>query len=740
MLQALLKPKSEDRSSNSQRNPKPENRIARAERGWHRSAGLQSAVPSRRAKCLECGAFTAAFVPLMPKLGQFVIRHSPAAPKRSEGRSFVIPVFLLTLLLLASTAVGADTPLPFLSPIFSDNMVLQRGKPVRIWGWVRPGETVSVELAGYKATATTGADGRWQMELKVPAPGGPYTVTISDAEQTVVLHEVLVGDVWLCGGQSNMELGLSHAQNGAEEIKAANHPEIRLFTVRQHVSYAPATVVQGAWKICTPETAGENGGFSAVAYFFGRKLQAELHVPIGLIQDCWGGTPAESWMNPATLRLLKDFDPLLDEIARLHQKGGPEYGSFLMHWLDEYDKGNNLWSAADFDDSNWKTLQVPDGFAELGLADAPGICWFRRDLTLPDPLPPGRAVLHLGVIDKMDTAYLNGHWVGASSWVENPRAYFINDGILKPGKNVLAVRVFKNKPSGGFLSKADDLYLALGDGSKIPLAGEWRGALSCDARPPHPLPLTYENYPTMPAILFEGMIQPLAPFSIRGAIWYQGEANFLRAHQYRTLLPLMIADWRSVFQQGDFPFYIVSLPKFMAHRDQPGDDAWAELREAQALTAHTVKNSCLAVTVDTGEANNIHPAQKQIVGERLASCALANEYGKKVVCAGPTFVSALRLPGALKLCFTHTDGELVAKGDKLAEFSVAGKDRRWHWADAKIDGDSVIVSSPDIPDPQAARYAWQANPEATLFNGAGLPAVPFRTDDWPGSTDKAKPW
>lgn len=244
----------------------------------------------------------------------------------------------------------------------------------------------------------------------------------------------------------------------------------------------------------------------------------------------------------------------------------------------------------------------------------------------------------------------------------------------------------------------------------------------------------------MPAILFQGMIQPVAPLSIRGAIWYQGEANFQRAHQYRTLLPVMIGDWRKVFQLGDFPFYIVSLPAFMPHRDSPADDAWAELREAPALTASSVKNSALAVTVDTGEADNIHPAEKQIVGERLALCALANEYGKKIPWAGPTFVSAAPIPGALRLRFKNTDGGLVVKGDSLEEFSLAGKDRQWHWADARIDGDSVIVSSKLVPETQVARYAWQANPKATFFNGAGLPAAPFRTDDWPGMTDNSKPW
>ena len=657
-----------------------------------------------------------------------------------------IKSFCLSLLTCIALAAGAadNAPLPFVSPMFGDNMVLQRGKPIQFWGWTKAGEPVRVEMAGHAAKAVAGPDGRWQAELEAPATGGPYTVRITGPDQSAVLHEVLVGDVWLCGGQSNMELGLGLARNGAAEIKAAEHPEVRLFTVGKRVAYSPVSVPQGSWKICSPQTVAESGwnGFSAVAYFYGRKLQDELHVPIGLVVDCWGGTPAESWMSAESLRKRRDFDEPLAEIEKLRARGAAESGSFLMNWLDEYDAGSrsNVWSAVGFDDSGWKPVQIPGGFAELGVADTPSLCWFRREFTLPDPLPAGQATLCLGSVEKMDTAYLNGQWVGASSWVENPRAYAVKAGVLKPGRNVIAVRVFKLKPQGGFLSKPDALHLVLGDKSVIPLAGEWKGALSVDARPPHPLPLTFENYPTMPVVLFEGMIQPLAPLSIRGAIWYQGEANAERAHQYRTLLPAMIGDWRKVFGQGDFPFYIVSLPAFMHHRDQPGDDSWAELREAQALTARTVKNAALAVTIDTGDADNIHPQDKQVVGERLALCALANEYGEKISWSGPVFASMTRQSGALKLRFNHAGGGLVVKGGKLGEFSVAGKDRQWHWAGARVEGDSVIVSSPAVPEPQAVRYAWQANPTATLFNGAGLPAVPFRTDDWPGATDNHKPW
>ncbi|MGD0308458.1 MAG: sialate O-acetylesterase [Acidobacteriota bacterium] len=647
----------------------------------------------------------------------------------------------LTLALLGwITATAADTAsLPFVSPIFSDNMVLQRGKPNTIWGWSKPGQAVRVEIAGHIAKTVTGTNGRWQVRIQPPAPGGPYTIEI-DGPQHEEFHGVLVGDVWLCGGQSNMQLGLARTRNGADEIKSANQPEIRLYMVRDHPSYSQSAVPQGRWKICSPQTVAEDGGFSAVAYFFGTKVREEIHVPVGLIEDCLGGTPAETWTSPHTLHRLKDFDTQLAEMDRLKAKGGLEYGNYIMHWYDDYDVGlkSNTWAAVDLDDSSWKKVQIPGGFQDLGVADVPSVCWFRKEITLPDPLPADTATIYLGVIEKMDTTYINGHWIGASAWVENPRAYQVKEGILKPGKNLLTVRVFKLEPQGGFMNKPEELRLVLGDGTMVPLAGEWKGALSVDARPPHPLPLGFENWPVIPSVLYQGMVQPVAPLAITGVIWYQGEANADRAYQYRSLLPAMIEDWRKLFHQGDFPFYIVSLPGFMHHQDHPVESTWAELREAQALTARSVRNSALAVTIDTGDPDNIHSEDKKIVGERLALCALAQHYGKRIPDQGPTFKSLEHLPGALKLHFDHTDGGLIVKGEKLEEFSIAGKDRQWYWADARIQGDAIVVSSPMVPEPEAARYAWQSFPAATLFNGAGLPAVPFRTDRWPGTTGSPK--
>jgi sialate O-acetylesterase len=638
----------------------------------------------------------------------------------------------LALLLIAGPgliAAGAGSPRPFVSPLFGSNMILQRGQTNRIWGWGKPGETVRVELAGPTVAGTADASGRWQVQLVPPAAAGPLTLGIFGS-QTVVFTNILAGDVWLCGGQSNMEFPLEKARNGDAEVKAADHPDLRLFTVKSQAAYAPADLAPGSWKVCTPQTVTQDGGVSAVAYFFARRVQGETNIPIGLIKDCWGGTTAESWTSADALRPLHDFDTPLAIVERLRAQGGPQYGNYIAHWYDEFDAGqkNEAWFRPDLDDHDWKTVSIPGGFSELGVPATPAVCYFRRTVVLPDPVPAGAASIHLGVVERMDTTYLNGHWLGASAWVENPRVYPIGDGVLQPGTNTIVVRVLKTRPDGGFRSQPGDLKLVLGNQGEIPLAGEWRGKLSVDARPPHPLPYGCENWPTMPAVLYNGMIAPVAPFALSGALWYQGEANAERAAQYRKLLPAMIADWRRAFGRGDFPFYLVSLPGFMRHQDVPGDAAWAELREAQAFTARDVTNCGLAVAIDVGEADNIHPADKKPVGERLALCALANYYGRPVVSAGPAFDRLEELPGALRLRFQHTEGGLVAKGGQPGEFSVAGDDGQWFWAEARIDRDSVIVSSGRVPRPKAARYAWQSNPQATLFNGAGLPAVPFRTD------------
>ncbi len=661
--------------------------------------------------------------------------------KLLQGMLAVAVLAMLPMMALAAPANTAPetsaTPLPLVSPIFSDNMVLQRGKKNTIWGWSEPGDKIRVEIAGKSATGVAGPDRRWQVKIQPPRAGGPYTVTII-GRQTMELHNVLVGDVWLCGGQSNMQVPLRFARNGEEEVRAANYPEIRFFSVASHAAYHHTDLVEGTWKVVSPETADQ---VSAVAYYFARKVQQDIHVPIGLVVDCLGGTPAEAWTSATALQPLKDFDVPLAEVQKLAAAGAPEYGNYVMHWFDEYDiglKGN--WAAPILDDSAWKSVDVPGGFSELGLPETPAVAWFRREIVLPDPLPAGRALLFLGSIERMDTAYINGTQVGASAWVENPRVYPVSDGLLKPGRNVVAIRVLKTKPAGGFLGKPEELRLMLGDKTSIALAGEWKGQLSVDARPPHALPIGYENWPVMPSVLYEGMLAPIAPLAITGALWYQGEQNSDRGYQYRKILPVTIADWRRLFGQGDFPFYIVSLPAFSHRSPMPIDDPWAETRESQALTAASVPNSCLAVTIDTGDPDNLHPKDKLPVGERLALCALANHYGEHLAYSGPTLLSVDRVPGSIRLHFAHADGGLIVKGEKLEEFSIAGDDRKWYWADAHIEGDTIVLSSSSVPNPKEVRYAWQSNPAATLFNAAGLPAAPFRTDTWPGITQGHRPY
>lgn len=689
----------------------------------------------------------------------------PHATQRARHSSFLIHrsgrlwlasfrhllLVIVALGLLAGQSGNAQPPFPFTPPpppkpfplvsqIFGDNMVLQRGKTSTFWGWADAGDKITVEIGDRTATGVAGSDRLWEAKIQPPAPGGPYTVKItgSGANESVELHNVLVGDVWLCGGQSNMELSLRGVTDAGNVIKAANYPEIRFFTVREHSSYQPYTAVGGAWNVVSPETAAR---LSAVAYFFARRIQQDIHVPIGLVVDAVGGTPAEAWASEAALKTLPELNPPLELLDQYKAAGGPEYGNYIMHWFDQYDTGlKEKWFAPDLDDSSWKTVQIPGGFAGLGVPTNPAVAYFRKEIDLPDPLPQGMSRMYLGEIEHIDTVWVNGVEVGGSGWVENPRVYFMRPGVLKPGKNNVTIRVFKSKPDGGFLGKPDELYLALGDLSKISLAGDWKGKLSVDVQPPIPMPLGFQNWPVIPSVLYEGMLAPIGHLSISGAIWYQGEENSTRGYEYRKVLPVMIADWRKLFDQGNFPFYIVSLPAFMPRSATPTDDDWADTRESQAIVAATVPNSCLAVTIDTGDPNTIHPKTKEPVGNRLAFCALAKYYHKHIVYEGPTLKSVDRLPGEIRLHFAHTDGGLVVKGDKLGEFSIAGDDQKWYWANARIKGNTVIVSSPQVPHPKEVRYAWQSNPDATLFNGAGLPADPFRTDNWPLETQNARPY
>jgi sialate O-acetylesterase len=627
--------------------------------------------------------------------------------------------------------------LPLLSAIFGDNMVLQRGKPDAIWGWSRPGSAIQVRIAGEAVRGVAGPDGRWQLKFAPPATGGPYTLKVTDGRRAIELRNVMVGDVWICGGQSNMELPLRFTDKAAEVAKHADYPEMRYFVVGEHTAYRPVHALEGTWKVVSPRTAAE---LSAVAFYFGRELEEGTHVPVGLVVDSVGGSAGESWASVAALAPLHDYDIPLAKLAEFARAGQPAYGNYIMPWYDRYDIGlKERWDSQDYRASGWKTVHLPGGFADLGVPVTPAVAWFRKELTLRS-LPEGGARISLGEVQRMDSVYVNGILVGASAWVEHPRSYDIPADALRQGRNLIAVRIFKTEPHGGFLGKPSDLRLTLADHSVIPLAGAWQGRVSVDARPPHPMPLHFANWPVMPAVLYNGMLVPIAPLSITGAIWYQGEQNSPRGYEYRRLLPAVIASWRRLFGQGNFPFYIVQLPAFGPRSATPTDDGWADIRESQALVAAAVPRSCLAVTIDVGDANSLHPGNKEPVGERLARCALARYYGKQVVDSGPAVSSVERLADSIRLRFKDANGGLVARGGRLEGFIVAGRDRKWHRAEARIQGAVVVVSAPEVPHPEQVRYDWQSNPPATLFNGAGLPAGPFRTDSWPLITQHQRPY
>jgi sialate O-acetylesterase len=619
------------------------------------------------------------------------------------------------------------TATPTLNPLFSDNLVLQRGKPGLIWGKASPGEQVSVSLADKAAMTTADASGAWTVSLELPAAGGPYELRVGGTDGPV-LHNVLVGEVWLCSGQSNMAFELSRAKGGEEELKS-ELPWLHYFKVDSRSVYHAETKVSGSWKTFTPQSGR---ALSAVAYYFAKRLHEELKVPVGIVLSAQGGSPAESWMGAQALSPLGDFSRQLEEIAALNKRQAYPFGSFLMHWLEEEDQGGKAgdWAKPGLDLVDWGETQLPGTFRDFNSDDNPVIVWFRREISLPDPLPAGAVRIHIGELEKMDTTFINGQQVGLSSWVESSRNYEVPRELLHPGANLVAIRVLRTKANGGFRAKPEAFNLELGDGTRVGLAGTWKAKLSLSAKPPHRLPLDWENYPTMPTVLYNGMLAPIAPFRIAGVLWYQGEANQTNPAQYRRLLPAMIANWRELFGQGELPFYVISLPVFMKRSPDHMGDGWAGVRDAQLDTVRLVPNTGLIVTADTGNPDDIHPTDKAPVGERAALCALAGHYGLPIEGQGPLVERVEPGEGRLRIHFLHAKGGLVGRGASLGEFAIAGADRVWHRAEGHIEGEWLVLSSPAVPKPIAARYACQANPEVGLYNQAGLPASPFRTDSW----------
>ena len=640
---------------------------------------------------------------------------------------------LLVGLLLATGPLSASVKLA--SP-FGDHMVLQEGRPIPIWGTADAGEKVTVEFGGKSKSTTAGPDGKWRLELRrqpTSVRAQTLTVTGSATAALVILNDVLVGEVWLCGGQSNMErqLGPRPPQqpilDWEKEVAAADHPLIRQFYVPPRTAVAPEEATAGSWTVCSPATVAN---FSAVGYFFARDLQAAQGGPIGIIHSSYGGTPAEAWTSAEGLAGFPEFSEdvaQLAESARDPVKARNQSAEHLAAWYAANDpgSGDHPWSATQLDTGAWETMNLPTAWEDAGHPGYDGVAWFRRGFDVPKAWLGQPVELRLGAVDDADTTWINGTWVGATDGWTTPRVYRIPAGVLKPTGNVVAVRVLDTGGNGGIWNPAQPLEVApvSGPGQPVSLRGPWRARFSRPLQGAPRVPASGSPKPGTPTVLFNAMIAPLVPFAIRGVAFYQGEANAERAAQYRTLFPALIADWRRRWHEGDFPFLFVQIAPF---RDQP-----PEIREAQLLAGQATKNTAMVVTIDCGDANDIHPPHKQPVGARLALAARALAYGEKVEYSGPVYAGLKIAGNRAILHFSHVGAWLLASGGPLTGFTVAGPDGVFHPAKAEIADDSVTVSAAEVAAPVAVRYGWANVAAGNLFNSAGLPASPFRTDSPP---------
>lgn len=628
-----------------------------------------------------------------------------------------------------------------LAKIFGDHMVLQRSQPVLIWGWSAPNEKISVRMNQQVKDGKADKNGKWGVNLDPQPAGGPYDLTVV-GKDSLVVHDVLVGEVWICSGQSNMEFELKSAMHAAAEIREADYPQIRQIIIPKTVSLVPKEdIPSGEWTVCSPQTAGD---YTAVGYFFAREIQKRIKVPVGLINSSWGGTMVETWTSRGAFEKSPEFKSMIaglpntdiETLIKQRKQG-------LDDKIKTLEKGvtdsvpESGWKDPDYNGEAWPKMKLPGLWEDqhLGLEELDGIVWFRRDITLDAEEAAKPVVLDLGTIDDNDETFVNGIAVGSTKSYDAVRHYTVAPGVFKAGRNVITVRVEDTNGGGGIYGDSAGVKLISATRS-VNLSGAWGFRVARIDRGTGNL--NPNEYPTL---LFNSMIQPLIPYGIRGVLWYQGETNAGRAFQYRTAFPLMITDWRQHWGQGNFPFYFVQLASFNAgNGDSEHGSSWAELREAQTRTL-SLPNTGMAVTTDIGDANNIHPKNKQDVGKRLAAIALNNIYGQPMQFSGPVYESLAIEGNKVSLTFTHTGSGLMTK-DKygyLRGFEVSGSDHHFHYARAVVSGNKVIVSSDAVSEPTEVRYAWADDAgDANLYNQEGFPAVSFRTDQWKGITDDVK--
>lgn len=616
--------------------------------------------------------------------------------------------------------------------LIQDSMVLQRDVPLKLWGWASPGEKVSISFNNKRTSTTAGADGKWLAKLPAMKAGGPYQMRLQ-GQNLIVLKGILIGDVWLCSGQSNMvhQMGI-HNVRYAEDIANANYPEIRQFWVPTATSLngPKEDLSGGTWKWANPRDVND---FSAVAYFFAKDIYTRYHVPIGIINASVGGTPIEAWTSESG---LKDFESVVSVIRRNKDTAYVNRLNRrppLSGGTRDTDKGSSgpvAWFDPAYQPKNWHNINIPGYWEDQGARDLNGVVWYRREIDLPASVEEKEAKLFMGRIVDADVVYINGKQVGSTSYMYPQRRYTVPAGILREGKNLIVIRVQNNSGKGGFVP--DKPYFLQVAGEKIDLKGDWQYKVGQVYRPAlergGPAGISAQN---QPAALYNAMVAPYTGFAIKGVLWYQGESNVGNATQYARLLPALISDWRKQFAFPDLPFYYVQLPGFGDYNYLPAESGWAVLREA-GLKTLDVPNTGMAVAIDLGEWNDIHPDRKKEVGERLALIARHFNYGeKKLVYSGPLYKSSLIQGNKILLSFDHTGSGLVnIDGEELSQFAIAGADKKFVWAKARIAGDKVEVWSDEVPEPKFVRYAWADNPlDPNLYNREKLPASPFRTDE-----------
>lgn len=646
--------------------------------------------------------------------------------------AFLHKIFVIVFFVLAGLRASAQVRLPRL---IADKMVVQRDIPITFWGWAAPSERIELEFAGRYYKTRAGADSSWEVKLPARKAGGPYTLEIR-ASNHLVVNDILVGDVWFCSGQSNMVIPMERVKEKyPDDIAAADFPQIRNFFVP---TAADVTVVHNdlphsVWKEANPTNVL---AFGAATYFFARDLYRKYHVPIGIINSSVGGTPIQAWISASGLDSLPGYSERIAKLRADRDPWGPDEaspvrGGGYFGGASFYDSepGTLQWYSPDYVPVGWHHFWLPGYWADQGVKGLNGVVWFRKEIEVPASMAGKAAKLFVGRIIDADETYLNGVKVGNTTYQYPPRRYVVPAGLLKEGKNLLVVRVANTVGKGGFVP--DKRYELTDDVTHIDIRGDWQYKVGEVF--PHqlevirPPPFSAQNEPSG---LYNTMVAPAVRYGIKGFLWYQGEANTGNPQEYRKLLPALIADWRAKWKEGDLPFLYVQLPNYMEVQYSPSESQWAELREAQ-LDALSVPNTAMAVAIDAGEWNDLHPLDKKDVGDRLALGAERIAYGdSSVVASGPVFQTARVDGDKIILSFTGIGSGLMVKGvGELQQFAIAGADKKFVWADARIDGDHVIVSSPDVPQPLYVRYAWADNPEgANLYNKEGLPASPFRTD------------